>query len=258
MNGSLLFLLVVLAAMVAFLLYRRHKQLLEAAHARLLARDGLMPTNLPCGRGRGELRNLRACPQGDRNYGVELGVTGPCEITVDGAPVTAECAAFVWWWEERRQHHNKGGANTTYYVKQDRVVGMLRVPFHLPTVAIAPEGLLARWGIGGRGDFQVESEEFNRRFDVKTEERELAIRLLDAQFQRFLLELFAERHVEFNGDVIVVAGDPPGEDSELYGDVKELPGARRDAQLVASRVPASFWRALQHDDRRLGVEGRGA
>lgn len=242
---------IVLAAVGALALYLRHKRELADAHARLLARDGLVVTNRPCGRGAGELRHLRACPEGDRNYGVELGVTGPCEVTMEGTTLSAECAAFVWWWEEERRHHNKDGPDTVYYVKQDRVIGMIQVPYQLPAVSIGPEGMFARMGIGGRGDFQVESEEFNRHFDVRIKQPELGIRLLDAQFQRFLLEMFAGRHLEFNADIILVAGDPAGADPELYGHVKELPGARRDAQLVAARVPPSFWRALRHDDRDL-------
>lgn len=248
---------VVLLGVVVFLLYRRHRRHLAEAHAHLLARDGLLPTDEPCGRTRDELLRLRALPRGDRRYGVEFGVTGAVELETADGPVPAECAAFVWWWEVEHRHHDDG-ASSVSYSRNDRIIGMLRVPYQLPSVSLAPEGLLTRWGMGGRGDVQVESEEFNRRFDVRAHEPELAIRLLDARFQTFLLELFPDRHVELDGDTIVLAGDPPGEDPSLYGDVSELPGARRDVQFFAARIPASFWRALQHAGRRVADPGRAA
>lgn len=251
MDGTVILLGVLLLAVAVFLLYRRHRRLLTEAYARLLQRDGLLPTAAPCGRKRDDLTRLWACPKGDRRRGIELGVTGPAPLTLDDTPVTAECAAFVWWWEEEHRSTDSKGHTRTSYSRRSRVVGMLRVPYWLPSVTIGPEGLLNRVGIGGRGDFQVESEEFNRRFEVRLRERELGVRLLDARFQQFLLELFDGRQIELDGDVIVVAGDPAGRDAELYGDVQELPGARRDVQLVAARIPASFWRALRHADRTL-------
>lgn len=257
MNGSLILVAVLLLAVVVFLLYRRHRRLLDEAHARFLGRDRLAPTTAPCGRGPTELARLWACPEGDRRNGLEFGVTGPVELEIGGDTVAAECASFVWWWEERRQSTDAKGNRTTSYARRSRIVGMLRVPYWLPSVTIGPEDLVTRLGVGGRGDFQVESEEFNRRFEVRAHEGELTVRLLDPGFQRFLLELFEGRQIELDGDVLVVAGDPAGTDPELYGDVAELPGARRDVQLLASRIPGSFWRALHHGDRRLTADERG-
>lgn len=237
----------VIVAIVAFGAYWFWShQKTEEAFQTLLTRDGLMPTSQPCGLPDGLLVMLRACPKGDRRYGVKYGVTGPVSAKVNGASQELDCAAFVWWWEERQTRTDGKGHTTTTYSKRDRVVGAIALPAEVPSVSIAPEGLLTKWGIGGRGDFQVESEEFNRRFDVRVADRDapLAIRLFDAQFQRFLLEMFRGRSIELFGRVLLVAGDPAGEDSALFGDIKELPGARRDAALIASRLPESFWRGL--------------
>lgn len=185
MNGSLILVAVLLLAVVVFLLYRRHRRLLDEAHARFLGRDRLAPTTAPCGRGPTELARLWACPEGDRRNGLEFGVTGPVELEIGGDTVAAECASFVWWWEERRQSTDAKGNRTTSYARRSRIVGMLRVPYWLPSVTIGPEDLVTRLGVGGRGDFQVESEEFNRRFEVRAREGELTVRLLDPGFQRF-------------------------------------------------------------------------
>jgi hypothetical protein len=235
--------LLVAVAAIAFAWWRRKQ--LQDAYRTLLARDGLHPTARPCGLGEGNLRLLRSFPQGDRRYGLEYGAAGPRAVTIEGVSRDLECAAFVWWWEERRTSQDANGHTTTHYDRKDRVVGAIRLPRAMPSVSIVPEGLFTRWGLGGRGDFQVESDEFNRRFDVCVSgDQTLAIRLFDARFQRFLLEMFDGRSIELVGDVLLVAGDPPGEDGDLYGDIGELPGARRDAALLASRIPASFWRGL--------------
>lgn len=241
------FFIVIVLAIVAFGAYWWWShQKTEEAFQTLLTRDGLQPTSQPCGLSDGLLVMLRACPKGDRRHGLKHGVTGRVTATVAGAPSEVDCAAFVWWWEERQTHTDGKGNTTTSYSKRDRVVGAIALPTEVPSVSIAPEGLLTKFGIGGRGDFQLESEEFNRRFDVRVQDRDraLAIRLFDAQFQRFLLEMFRGRSIELFGRVLLVAGDPAGEDSALFGDIKELPGARRDAALIASRLPESFWRGL--------------
>ena len=246
-----LFLLVLLVviAVGAYAWWARTKT--REAFQTFLTREKLMPTTAPCGIGEGRLRLLRACPDGDRRYGVEYGASGPTRVTIAGEEADAECAAFVWWWEERHTSTDGKGHTSTHYSKKRRVVGAIRLPHRVPSVSIEPEGVFTRWGIGGHGDMQLESEEFNRRFDVRTrdEDRELTVRLFAPEFQRFLLEMFAERHVELYDDVLLVAGDPPGRDGTLFGDVAELPGARRDAALVASRIPASFWRGIASTER---------
>ncbi|MDX1621656.1 MAG: hypothetical protein R3320_11740, partial [Nitriliruptorales bacterium] len=240
----LFFVLVLLAGVGAFVYNLWRKQKLDESWRAMLERDGLRATYTPCGRTSVELILFRGLPDGDRNYGIEHAATGPVELTIDNEQIATECAAFVWWWEDRQQSTNSNGHTTTRYVKKTEIVGMIQVPYHLPSISIAPEGLLSRLGIGGRGDFQVESERFNSRFDVRVSDRELAIRLLDPGFQRFMLEMFEGRHVELGFDTILVIGEPAGEDSSLFGEIRELPGARRDAKLIASRVPPSFWRAL--------------
>ena len=245
MELVVLFVLVGLG-ILAFAWWRQRQ--LAASHAMLLQRDGLSSTSTPCGWTAGDLVQLRACPRGDRRYGIDHGVTGPVEIAVAGGGRShAECAAFVWWWEEKRTNRDATGHSSTSYHRQARVVGALRLPADVPRVSIAPEGVLTRWGLGGRGDFQVESEEFNRRFDVRLADAEdaLVIRLLDPGLQAFLLDGYAGRHLELAGDVLLIAGDPPGCDPDFFGEVGELPVARRDVVAVAGAIPESFWRGLQ-------------
>jgi hypothetical protein len=221
--------------------YRKKRE----AYAILLASHGLQPTTRPCGLDAERLHRLRACPKGDRRYGVEYGATGPTTVTIAGREHELECAGFRWWWEVRQTQRDSNGHTRTTYSKRTVVVGAIRLPATVPMVSIAPERLLARLGIGGRGDFQVESAEFNRRFDIRThEDPRLVIRLFDAQFQRFLIEMFDGRSIEFRHDVLLVAGEPQGRHADLYGDIGRLPAARRDAALIASRIPASFWRGL--------------
>lgn len=235
----------IVGAAIAGYQWWRHHQKNESFQA-LLARDGLRPTGVPCGLDAGRLHRLRAFPKGDRRYGVEFGATGPMEVTVAGKQETVECAAFRWWWEVKHTHRNANGHTTTKYVKRAHVVGAVQLPSTVPRVSVAPERLLARLGIGGRGDFQVESEQFNRRFNIRTNgDATIVIRLFDAQFQRFLLEMFDGRSIELVDDVLLVAGDPEGRHPDLFGDIAKLPSARRDAALIASRIPESFWRGLE-------------
>ncbi len=244
----ILIVLVVALAIGAYAWWRYKKT--QESFQTFVVRERLLPTTTPCGLGEGRLRLLRACPQGDRRYGVSYGAAGPTRVTVAGEETEAECAAFVWWWEERHTSTDSKGHTTTSYSKKDRVVGAIRLPQRMPSVSIEPEGVFTRWGIGGRGDMQLESDEFNRRFDVRSrdEDKALTIRLFSPQFQRFLLEMFSDRHIELYDDVLLVAGDPPGRDTSLFGDIGELPGARRDAALLASRIPESFWRGIASPD----------
>lgn len=254
MPAALIVIGILVAVAIGAYAWWRHQKTNEAFQT-LLTRDGLTPTISPCGLTESLLVMLRACPRGDRRYGLKFGATGPTTATVAGQEHRLECAAFVWWWEVKQTHTDSKGHTTTTYAKKDEVVGAIMLPREVPSVSIAPEGLLTKMGIGGRGDFQLESEEFNRRFDVRVQDRDraLAIRLFDAQFQRFLLEMFRGRSVELFGRVLLVAGNPAGEDGALFGDIKELPGARRDAALIASRLPESFWRGLGSPDMDGGA-----
>lgn len=52
--------------------------------------------------------------------------------------------------------------------------------------------MFAKLGLGGRGDMQLESEEFNRRFrvEVADQDQPIVVRLLDAAFQQTMLDRF--------------------------------------------------------------------
>ena len=219
-----------------------------AAYHRVVAREGLELTETPLGLTASDLVELDLCPAGGRRHGLQHAATGTMTVEVGGRAVEAEVAAFRWWWEEH--HEERDGDGNGQWTEQDHPVAVLRLPTAVPHVTITPEGRLARWGIGGREDVQVESEEFNRRFDVADHDtdRALVVRLLSPDFQRILAEHYDGRSIELRGDLLVVAGDssrqPPQDEPDLEGTVVHLPGARHDAVHLASALPTSFLRAL--------------
>lgn len=194
-------LFVLIAGGLLYLGIRQAKKSL-AAYESLIARQGLERTQRPCGLTETELADLDVCPEGGRQHGLRFAATGAMTIELGGEPVEVEVAAFQWWWEEHMSQQEGSGQ----WVEQDQAVAAVRLPVDVPHVTIGQEGRLARWGLGGRDDVQVESEEFNRRFDVADH----------------------------------------GTDPDLHGIVAQLPGVRHDAARLASVLPASFLRGLGH------------
>lgn len=242
-----LILFALIFAVGLYIAYRQAKKKFEA-YEQLLQREGLERSERPCGLDSQQLRRLAICPEGGRDCDLRFGVSGRQTLTFGDQSLETDVAAFVWWWEEWRNNPGDEGG-TGDYVEKSEILGAVRLPTASPNVTIGSEGRLARWGIGGRDDLQVESEEFNRRFEVTADDgdKDLVVRLLSPDFQQTLVEQFEGRDIQLAGDVLLIAGDPPGEDPDLYSTIGELPGARRDAVLVADHIPASFWRGLDHD-----------
>ena len=244
--GTFIAVVVVLAVVVAIAIRRGQRS--HQAYLRVIEREGLEPTEQPCGLTEAGVAQLDACPVGGRGHGMRFAAHGTQPVTVAGTAGDADVAVFQWWWEEHR--NDPSGDSTGHWIEHDQAVAVVRLPVRVPHVTIVPEGRATRLGIGGRDDVQVESEEFNRRFDVDAHDTDdhLVMRLLDPAFQQVLVEDFDGRRVELTDDLLVVAGPaddtPPPDEPELRGTVAQLPAARRDAVRLAEALPASFVRGV--------------
>ncbi len=228
-----------LGAGVAFYVHRQRT--MRDGLARLMARDGLTITNVPCGLHPREMaQRFDATPRGDRRYGVRYGVEGPAEAVIDGAPVPVDLAAFEWWYEARVQNDR-----STSYQRRTTTVAMVRLPVVVPGfIRLRPEGLLGRVGLR-RADQQVESDEFNRRFHVRGSDPTLSLRFLDAAMQHRLLTTATGRTIHLEGDLLVLGGSPTHRDGSLPGVLAELPAVAQDALALLRAVPAQVWRVAR-------------
>jgi hypothetical protein len=206
---------------------------------RLAVRDGLRPTATPCGLAYAELAGRSAAtPRGDRSCGLRFGVEAPAPVELAGRTVQVHLAAFEWWYEVRVRH-----GKTSSYQRRTNTVAVARLPGRIAGhVAIRPERLLGRVGVT-RGDQQLESEEFNRRFHVAGSDEQLTLRLLDAAMQHRLVTSFTGRSVDLRGDLVVLGGQPDHRDGSLPGVIGELPAVVQDLRALLRAVPAGLWRA---------------
>lgn len=215
--------------------------------ARLLERDRRMTiTATPCGLDEQTLAvGYEVCPAGDRKRGVRYGVSGPTRVELSGTPQDVECAAFQWFWEVRTRTRSATGQRHTRHEEMRTTVGAIAMPTTvLRRILIRPESPLGRTGLT-RGGIQVESDEFNRRFRVESNDRELAVQLLDPGVQRLLLEAFTGRSIELRGTTLLLEGTPTHRDDSLTGVIGELPAVRQDVRRLLAAVPPQFWRAAQ-------------
>ncbi|MFA9445623.1 hypothetical protein [Egicoccus sp. AB-alg6-2] len=248
MDAGIIMVVLAVVAVFGLVLYvqHAHRKRMEDGLARLLAREpGLMPTATPIGLSAAQFADtFVGCPRGDRRNGVRWGVEGPLATEFEQQPVTLRCAAFEWWWEERREHRDANGSTTTTYATRRTMVTATQLPRVVPDhVRIGPESVLGRLGLT-RGDHQLESDAFNRRFRVVARDRMLTVQLLDAGLQELLLTAFQGRTIELSGDLLVLAGDPSDRDDTLPGCIGRLPTVRQDTARLLQGVPAQFWRAL--------------
>lgn len=245
-------LLAVVAAvlLVAWVLQQRHRRRQQAALARFIARhEGWHRQAWPCGIQPDLLvGRFAAMPRGDRRYGVEHAVGGPLDLEVDGRTTTCQVACFQWFHEQRRRSHNRRGMHRTTYVRRRELVVLCQLPVHTHrSVSIGPESMLGRIGLT-RGGAQLESESFNRRFRVEGRDRELVVRLLDAQLQELLVRAYAGRSIEFSDDLVALSGQPEHQDDSLVGIVRTYPAVLQDLTRLIRDIPHSFWRALRPNE----------
>jgi hypothetical protein len=128
-----------------------------------------------------------------------------------GVPVRE---ADYWYYDESTD--TEGHTSRSYH-RFSMVLADLGLS--IPQIAIQREGLLSRLADHlGFQDIQFESEDFNRRFQIKAADREFAYKLVDARMMRWLLEGNEEERFELVGNQLLVAGDRrgPGELSWLF------------------------------------------
>lgn len=238
--GGLALPLVFVAVVGGGLLYWQHhrRKVLFEGLRRLAARDRLELTDRPCGLERRQFAGrFDATPKGDRRNGLRHGVHGPVTVELDGRPVQVQIGCFEWWWEVRN-HTQKG----SHYTTSSRTVAVVRLPVVVPgQIRLKPEGLLGRVGLR-RADQQLESEEFNRRFNVWGSDPHLTIRFLDASMQHRLLQHATGRFIHLERDLLVLGGSPDHRDGSLPGVIGELPAVAQDALGLLRSVPAQVWR----------------
>ena len=274
--GIVLGVLVVGAVVVGLaVLSARQRDRVEALYAQTCRDHGLEPTDVPLGSSDAWLSQFELLPRGDRDHSAVWGMQGPVDLELGGDRVAGECAAFEWWWEDRQTSSDGKGNRRVTWERRSCLAALVRVPapYVMPRIRVEDEGFLARFGVGGRGDFQVESEEFNRHYDVRVRDPQAAIRLFDAEFQQQMLGLFEGTNFELAGDLALVVTDAPvalsfavgggarrGGPSGLAalfsraGDristnpdvVAALPAMRHRAAALLRAMPDGWWRGLAH------------
>jgi hypothetical protein len=268
-----LFVVVAIAlVVVGVVVTQRQREATEVAYRQTCLDHGLVPTDAPLGLTDATLSGFDLLPRGDRDCSAVWGMEGPVALTLGPATVTSRVAGFEWWWEDRETRQDGNGATHTTWVRRSVLVAAIRLPdpYVLPRIRVETEGLFARLGVFGRGDFQVESEEFNRRYDVRARDPERAIRLFDAGFQESLLGRFEGSAFELAGDLALVVVPAPRAGPPLSGGARRggaagvaawfdrsgdrirtdpaivvaLPGVRERAVALLQAMPASWWRAV--------------
>jgi hypothetical protein len=146
----------------------------------------------------------------------------------DGLPIEA----FIHRWKTERTetYTDSEGRSQTRTVTEDHseIVTAVRMPFTLPMLSVGG-------GWGGK-KIRFESEEFNDRFTVRTDDA------------KFASDVIHPRTMEF-----LIAAEPPA--FRIEGDVMRFSVDKHDTQLIGfcadfaheflSRVPSFVWKNLQ-------------
>ena len=240
---------------IGWVFQERHRRQLRDSLTRFIGRhEGWHLQALPCGfRPEHLVGRFAATPRGDRRFGVEHAVGGPLELDVDGHPTTCQVSCFQWFHEQRRRSRNSRGVTSTSYQRRRELVVLCQLPVHTHrSVAIGPESVLGRIGLT-RGGAQLESDAFNRRFRVEGRDRELVVRLLDAQLQELLVAAYAGRSIEFSDDLVALSGEPGHQDGSLTGVVRNYPAIVQDLARLVRGIPHSFWRAMRPSESEVAA-----
>lgn len=195
-GGNVVLLVLVVAAALAFAYHRYRRQQQRREQLRLLAEQRGWRFNRRdpfrlLGHGFSLLR------RGD-GRGVENVVSGEDD---DGLPVRV----FDYWFYD--QHTDAKGNTSRRYSRF--TCAILPLPdLHAPRLRIEPEHLLSRLGDAlGFKDQQFESEEFNRRFQVRCDDARFASTVVDARMMDWLLGLRGDHRIELLGAHVLIATD---------------------------------------------------
>lgn len=108
--------------------------------------------------------------------------------------------ADYWYYDETTDSEGRTSRDYDHFS-----VVVTGIDAWLPRVRIERENVLTRLADGiGLPDIRFESEDFNRRFNIKADDREFAFKLIDARMMRWLLSEAGDVCVEVNGaDVLL-------------------------------------------------------
>jgi hypothetical protein len=157
-----------------------------------------------------------------------------------GMPVAA---CDFWYYDESTD--SKGGRTRTYHRFS---VAEVQVAAWMPHVTIGRENLLTVVAEhAGFRDIDFESEQFNRSFHVRSEDREFAFKLIDARMMSWLLSVPGSLAIEVNGPKFIVYGKKlaPAELVPLFG----------TAQGFHRHIPRLVWNQYGMQTRREAAEG---
>ncbi len=97
-----------------------------------------------------------------------------------------QLVAFDYSYKERTTDSKGGSSETTFHF----AVCALALPAALPYLEVGPESVFARLGsVIGVHDIEIESEEFNRKFNVRSDDRKFASDVLSPRLAQTLLSL---------------------------------------------------------------------
>jgi hypothetical protein len=155
-----------------------------------------------------------------------------------------DARAFDYWYEERRN-------DDTLPVIRRFSCALVALPFACRRLEVAPHDSLegVRELIGG-GDLELELEAFNRRFDVRADDRRFAVTFLDQRMMRAMMALPGGITVLVNEDrLLLIAPLLPAPDVLLM--LEAARAVRRSVPpVVASLYPPRPSKG-PHEDRWL-------
>ncbi len=144
------------------------------------------------------------------------GTSNLLRATIDGHAVSA----FDYWWyveRERRGYVDEGvalndilsttsGTDVTSRSYSSITCAMAEIPNVLPHLVVTHETLAIKAVSAIGGSIDLESEEFNRRFHVRSDDRRFATAFLDAQMQDFMLSCEGKLTFEARGRWLLISG----------------------------------------------------
>jgi len=185
--GAGIFILIVLViAVVAFLQWQAKQRRREAVHEWAVRNGFAYSVDDPIG-----------IPQRFSSFGfMNRGEGRGCENVLQGTwqdlPVIE---ADYWTYTTSTDSEGRTSRDYDHFS-----IVIVEIAAWLPGVTIERENVLTRLAdhVGFR-DIEFELEEFNRRFNVKCQDREFAYKLLDARMMQYLLDKAGQVCVEVNG-----------------------------------------------------------
>ena len=117
-------------------------------------------------------------------------------------------------WYYIRRHNTKGGSRREYH---RFTCALVDLPVSCPHLSVSRETVLSRLADGlGMRDIEFESEEFNRAFQVQSDDRRFASYMVDARMMEWLLTTHPYLRFEVHGPRLLcyvrrVAPDQTGE-----------------------------------------------